>query len=328
MELKAPFPYFGGKSKIAAEIWPLFGEVRNYVEPFAGSLAVLLARPNGFSGAETVNDWSCQLVNAWRPIANAPDELAETIVAPPSEVQTESQHWQLINTATELRNALGDPAFFDINLAAYYIKGANEWIGSGWASGEGPWSWSRDGGWVKRGERGVRRKLPHLGDAGTGINRQLPHLGDAGKGINRQLLGDSGTGQYEQRIDFVSGWLSALRDRICEVRIACGDFERVLSPSVTTKLGVTAVFLDPPYDGTEYVYGAAIPVSQRVRDWCSTNGSNPEFRIVLAGRGDEHDALVQLGWTKQIWTANQGYAHANTEARKTETIWISPHCVK
>jgi len=155
-----------------------------------------------------------------------------------------------------------------------------------------------------------------LGDAGKGINRQLPHLGNAGKG------------QYEQRIDFVAGWLNALRDRICEVRIACGDFERVLSPSATTKFGVTAVFLDPPYDGTEYVYGSEVPISQRVRDWCSANGSNPEFRIVLAGRGDEHDALVQLGWTKQIWTANQGYAHANTEARKTETLWISPHCVK
>lgn len=38
--LKAPFPWFGGKSRVAPLIWARFGEVRNYVEPFAGSLAV------------------------------------------------------------------------------------------------------------------------------------------------------------------------------------------------------------------------------------------------------------------------------------------------
>lgn len=45
MTLVAPFPYFGGKRQVAAEVWARFGEVTNYVEPFAGSLAVLLARP-------------------------------------------------------------------------------------------------------------------------------------------------------------------------------------------------------------------------------------------------------------------------------------------
>ena len=41
--LKAPFPWFGGKSKVAGLVWERFGDVANYVEPFAGSLAVLLA---------------------------------------------------------------------------------------------------------------------------------------------------------------------------------------------------------------------------------------------------------------------------------------------
>lgn len=44
--LKAPFPWFGGKSRAAHLIWPRFGNVPNYVEPFAGSLAVLLNRPH------------------------------------------------------------------------------------------------------------------------------------------------------------------------------------------------------------------------------------------------------------------------------------------
>jgi site-specific DNA-adenine methylase len=35
-ELVAPFPYFGGKSRAADRVWQAFGEVENYVEPFAG----------------------------------------------------------------------------------------------------------------------------------------------------------------------------------------------------------------------------------------------------------------------------------------------------
>jgi DNA adenine methylase len=44
--LKAPFPYFGGKSKIAGAVWQRFGDVQNYVEPFCGSATMLLARPD------------------------------------------------------------------------------------------------------------------------------------------------------------------------------------------------------------------------------------------------------------------------------------------
>lgn len=60
--LRAPFPYFGGKSRIAHLVWPRFGDPSNYVEPFAGSLAVLLARPHE-PRIETVNDACCYVAN-------------------------------------------------------------------------------------------------------------------------------------------------------------------------------------------------------------------------------------------------------------------------
>ena len=44
--LKAPFPYFGGKSRFAKDVWMRFGKLDRYIEPFAGSLAILLANPN------------------------------------------------------------------------------------------------------------------------------------------------------------------------------------------------------------------------------------------------------------------------------------------
>lgn len=46
MALKAPFPWFGGKSRVASIVWERFGDVPNYVEPFFGSGAVLLGRPH------------------------------------------------------------------------------------------------------------------------------------------------------------------------------------------------------------------------------------------------------------------------------------------
>ena len=309
--LKPPFPYFGGKSIIAPEVWTALGDVRNYVEPFAGSLAVLLNRPAPFVGVETVNDFSCHLVNAWRAIQLAPDELAPLCIAPVAEVNTEAQHVALIAAGPSLRDRLGDPTYYDATLAAWWIKGANEWIGVGWCAAEGPWQWTAEDGWQANGG-GTKRQLPHLG-GGKGVNRQLPHLGDAG------------TGAYAQRVQAVTGWLCALRDRLCSVRIACGDWARVTGESVTTKHGLTGVFLDPPYAGTEYVYGETKSISADVGQWCAENGRNRLLRIVLAGRDTEHDHLLPLGWKKHVWSGKVGYS--KTEDRHAEALWLSPHCI-
>ena len=42
--MKAPFPWFGGKSRVAHLGWDRIGNVPNYVEPFFGSGAVVSAR--------------------------------------------------------------------------------------------------------------------------------------------------------------------------------------------------------------------------------------------------------------------------------------------
>ena len=64
-KLRAPMPYFGGKSRIADLVWQRFGRVSNYVEPFAGSLAILLGCPHP-GHTETVNDIDALLANFWR----------------------------------------------------------------------------------------------------------------------------------------------------------------------------------------------------------------------------------------------------------------------
>lgn len=56
---KCPWPWFGGKTGAAPLVWSALGDIVHYVEPFMGSLAVLLLRPHATNRAyysETVND--------------------------------------------------------------------------------------------------------------------------------------------------------------------------------------------------------------------------------------------------------------------------------
>lgn len=71
--VKPPFVYFGGKTSTAERIAALLPAHRHYVEPFAGSLAVLLAKEP--SKLETVNDLNRDLMTFWRVLRERPDEL-------------------------------------------------------------------------------------------------------------------------------------------------------------------------------------------------------------------------------------------------------------
>src|SRR3954463_13930337 len=101
--LKAPFPYFGGKSRVAPIIWERFGEVRNYVEPFAGSLAVLLGRPTPFAGTETVNDKCGLIANFWRALRADPDAVARHADWPVNENDATARHAWLVGEKDSLQ---------------------------------------------------------------------------------------------------------------------------------------------------------------------------------------------------------------------------------
>ena len=68
-----PFAYYGGKTTLAAQIAALLPPHVHYVEPFAGGLSVLLAKPR--SEAETVNDLDGDLVTFWRVLRDQPEDL-------------------------------------------------------------------------------------------------------------------------------------------------------------------------------------------------------------------------------------------------------------
>lgn len=71
--MKPPFAYYGGKTKLAPRIAALLPTHRCYVEPFAGSLAVLLAKRR--APHEVINDLDGHVVNFWRQLRDHPDDL-------------------------------------------------------------------------------------------------------------------------------------------------------------------------------------------------------------------------------------------------------------
>ena len=168
--------------------------------------------------------------------------------------------------------------------------------------------------------------------------QQRPHLnGDSGA----VGMGIHSTG----KIGGVREWFGALQDRLRYVRVCCGDWSRVLGPSPTTNIGVTAVFLDPPYDmrvvsNTSSGRDGAAPTdklyafhdndtSKRVREWAIDHGNNPKLRIALCGYEGEHQ--MPSSWEVVAWKANGGYgnqsAGANSNADR-ERVWFSPHCLR
>lgn len=76
--LKSPYPYFGGKSRVAHLVWDRFGDVPNYVEPFFGSGAdpMLRIAVCGYEGEhEFPKDWECI---AWKANGGYANQAGET----------------------------------------------------------------------------------------------------------------------------------------------------------------------------------------------------------------------------------------------------------
>lgn len=371
--LKAPFPYPGGKSKIAKVVWDRFGDTPNLVEPFLGSAAVLLARPP-FEGnrIETVNDADGHVANFWRALQADPDAVAYYADWPVSELDLHARgDWLYYRPSARewVEQLRADPDYYDAKSAGWWAWFVSCWIG---ALPSIP-QLTPDGATVARQRphlgdagKGVARQLPHLGNAGKGVarqesvarqetvTRQRPHLGSGGQGngvhgnVARQLPHIGGTGNDHgkgvNRVEFsgnrrahLTAYMRQLAARLERVRVVCGDWTRVVGPSVTWKHGVTAVFLDPPYsaeagrDNQLYSTDSGT-VAHDVRQWCLENGDNPLLRVALCGySGEGHEELEAHGWHAHAWKANGGYGNQGKGRGRAnagrETIWFSRHCL-
>jgi DNA adenine methylase len=348
-DLDAPFPWFGGKRRVAPWVWQAFGEVGNYVEPFFGSGAVLLGRPHP-PQIETVNDLDGFVANAWRAIRDDPEAVAHYADDMVSECDLHAKHLWLVNQRDSLAERLmADMAYYDAQIAGHWLWGMSCWIGGEFCSGKGPWH-SVDGKLQKLTDdqdmaafhgNGISRGLVHLGNAGKGVHRRRVHLGGTGgsMGVHRKLVHLGGTGgsmgvhrkEIHKRENGLYTWMLALAERLRYVRVCCGDWTRVMGPAITIKSSTNGVFLDPPYTRTERtknIYTQESDVAEAVRDWAIHHGDNPVLRIVLCGYEGEHE--MPATWRQIVWKTNGGYANngkgIGRDNKDRERLWLSPHC--
>lgn len=411
-KLKAPFPYFGGKSRVASIVWARLGDVDNFIEPFCGSAATLLGRPLP-PRIETINDADCMVANFWRATKNDADAVADAADNPVNEADLHARHRWLVlsDEAKAFRKAMrSDPDYFDPKVAGWWCWGLCCWIGSGWCDSpkdiEGSAGWKQTvrapdreapgcgvNGVHKSGKRvklsgsapgsvengtgvnaagpqskrmqekrprvqrtysdervgdlpgviatgledrvkGLREKIPHQSEYGQGLTsrHQLADAFDIGRGVNSH--GDIGT--CEQRRRWLLDWFGRLRDRLRLVRVCCGDWRRVCdSESVTTRLGTTGIFFDPPYsteagrDMTIYAVECG-KVAHDVRAYCLERGPDPRYRIALCGYvGEGHEPLEEAGWEVVAWKTGGGYGNRSQKGKDNsakERIWFSPGC--
>jgi len=335
---KAPFPFFGGKSKAAPLVWSLLGDPAHYVEPFCGSCAVLLNRPhpcNRHYFSETVNDADGLLVNAWRAMQMHPDATAEAASWPVSEAdkiarQIACLKWQKEH---ELEHVMGDPLWCDPLVAGWWLYGVACQIGA--FSGDGPWTADPATGRIYKQpaqragrEPGVSRDLPFLSANAAGMNhaslrepgvsRDLPYLANDGRGTNNPVLRERGVGHFsDTQLDYhpmtmpkLREWFALLSARLRHVRIVNGDWHRVCTHGAlytlsVGKQGAAGVFLDPPYANAVRSAGLYAldsgDVAVECRAWCLEHGTDPDLRVVLAGYDTEHPELVEAGWREYEW---------------------------
>jgi DNA adenine methylase len=314
-QLVAPFPYFGGKRKIADEVWRALGpDVKSYTEPFAGSLAVLLSSPHIHS-LEVVGDANGFLANFWRGVKHQPAEVARWADYPVSHVDLGARHVWMMSQRDRLSVELQDPDWpGDPKLAGWWLWGQCAWIGSGWCN------WFAASG----------PKVPHMGNAGMGINAigQVPHMGNAGMGINAigqvPYMSSAGMGYLTTAGDVAHRALSELSARLARVVIVHGEWSRCINDhhgnNQRNEPGA-AVFLDPPYARASdaALYGCR-PVFDEVVEWCSEHGR--EMRVVLACL----DGQASIpGWRTVKWS-RPGATYGSSETNDDEILLVSPAC--
>ncbi len=139
-------------------------------------------------------------------------------------------------------------------------------------------------------------------------------------------------------------WLALLQARLRYVVFLCRDWKQIVKPTVLEgrsifdpKEQTIGIFFDPPYSHKvrdSGLYEHDHDIAADVRAWCLQNGSNPRYRIVLAGFAKEgHEVLLEHGWKEVEWYQHRpgrgGYKLMSSTGtnQHLERLYLSPHCL-
>ena len=211
-QLTAPFPYFGGKSRWSDAVWERFGEAHTYLEPFAGSLAVLLGNPRP-APREIVCDTHSAICNFWRAVRADPEQVATYASNPTIHQDLTARHRWLVEYFTENHAKFeADPDYYDCKAAGWWCWGMSNWIGGNFcdygssAPDRVSFVHHTGSGQGVTDQREVRDDIPLVKPHGAGVNAQRdvydkrpavkPH--DSGVGVQPQSVSS-------RQVPFVNG---------------------------------------------------------------------------------------------------------------------------
>lgn len=340
--LKSPYPYFGGKSRIAPIVWKCLGDCKCYLEPFFGWGAVLLARPRPFAGKEVINDLDGHVANFWRAIKADPNAVVEHADHPCFENDFHARNAYLRAHVPRLQARLeGNPDYFDARIAGWWVWGMSIHPGLRFGWSRGPWRVKTIEGLAElvRDPCGAKTGLTQDSSLRPGISRERPNTYN-NCGVFRKLPStpaDSQAGASVCRREQLRRYFALLADRLRDVKVLCGGWERAVARSTIGPLSTckpVGVFLDPPYtasanrDNNLYRYDDT-SIGERVKDWAVAHGDDPTYRIALCGFAGEYE--MPRTWREVAWKSSGGYAAfrrngVNTNRYK-ERLWLSPHCL-
>ena len=333
--LKAPFPWFGGKSRVADAVWQAFGTVDRYLEPFAGTLAVLLGNPHP-PRSEVVCDTNGLLCNFWRSIKWNPEEAARWACWPSMHDDLTARNNYLFSWAREHAHLLSeDPEYYDPKAAGWWVWGVSNWIGSGYGDviSQRKTAIPSLNSDVVVGGRGVMRasfrKIPEVGSR-RGVNK-IPTMRRSGVGAGG-LAPD-----YENTRERLRHWFLHLQNRLFRVVVLNRDWRSCTSP---TMLGehderpglIRGIFLDPPYimdgvrDAGVYASDADKTSDSTARaalEWALTLADRPGFKVAYCCYGFEFEDDLK-DWS-HVDGKLTGVRTDKGHLRK-ERIYFSPQC--
>ena len=288
--MKPPFKWFGSKRRVADEVWRRFGNVKAYVEPFFGSGAVLLARPEDHGiRREVVCDINCFVANFFRSMKYAPNEVYEHSLNHNNHVDLVAWRWWCMRRKDEVyRNMTDDPEWHDAKLA-------------------GKWVWC------------VRNSI---GNAVFRDSKQngMPYLTSTGK-TKVEPMSKEYIMQLSQRLHSVAvvcgGWTQCLSDTVLGRN--CGDVGIFFDPPYNDNQSDKSVYGLSDHS-----------VAEDVIKWCLEPRNCNLKMAVCGYVGDSNDVLNNAGWSAFRWKNNGGYANQRkkgvNENKHNEIIYFSPAC--
>ena len=336
--MHAPFTYAGGKRRIAPRVWREIGNVYTYLEPFAGSAAVLLGRPQNYvsDGQEVIGDLNGYIVNAYRCLQWAADETARYAWWPAIHADLTARHRWLVRWGRNggLAKVRDDPEYHNPKVAGWWLWGISLYIGTG--------TWCAGAYTPEPAYRDIIPLIDKRGSSGSGMSLRRQQMADdrvpisyyhgGGRGVDtRRNTVDSRALPPAQDPERWVEWFRRIRDRMAKVTVLNRPWESLLlSATIRGDFapGPVGVFLDPPYATQSraqslYALDNGDEVAPAVWEWAQEYGVNPRFRIAICGMAGDFDPVPE-GWRTYEWTS-AGFS--NRKERRPEVVLFSPHCL-